>query len=147
MHDLMEPTVGELENSTLATLLSGERFWPDEPNSVEESGLPGPFVESLLCKLLLANGKMSGRHLSKRIALPHKALDLVFTKLRTHQLITHAGAAPLNDYVYQLTESGKREAQIAYEMCRYLGPAPGAAEGLCRLGGSAGDQRRGDSPR
>ncbi len=124
MHDVMEPTVDGLENSTLATLLSGERFWPDEPSSVEESGLPGPFVESLLCKLLLANGKMSGRHLSKRIALPYKALELVFTKLRTHQLITHAGAAPLNDYMYQLTESGKREAQIAYEICRYLGPAP-----------------------
>jgi predicted ATPase with chaperone activity len=112
------------DNTTIATLLSGEKFWPSEPRNLHETGLPAPFVESLLLKLMLAHGKTSGRQLAQRTALPFNVLEPVLAKLRTQQHVAHAGAAPLNDYYYTLSDVGKNEAQTAYEMCRYLGPAP-----------------------
>jgi len=115
---------GDTEHTTIATLLSGERFWPSEPRNQHETGLPAPFVESLLLKLLLAHGKTSGRQLAQRTALPFGVVEPVLSKLRTQQRVAHSGAAPLNDYFYTLSEVGKDEAQTAYEMCRYLGPAP-----------------------
>jgi len=124
MTEVMEAPAEHRDSSTIATLLSGERFWPAEPRTLQETGLPGPFVESLLLKTLLSHGKTSGRQIAQRTALPFAVLESVLAKLRTVQLVAHAGSAPLNDYYYTLTDSGKREAQTASDMCRYVGPAP-----------------------
>ena len=111
-------------NTTLATLLSGEKFWPAEPQDLNETGLPHPFIESLILKSMLAHGQQSGRALAKRIALPFPVVETVMTRLRSQRLAGHAGSAPLGDYFYTLSEDGKREAQIANEQCSYCGPAP-----------------------
>jgi hypothetical protein len=111
-------------NTTIATLLSGEKFWPSEPRNLHETGLSQPFVEGLLLKLMLAHGKATGRQLSKWAALPFATVEAVMSKLRTQRLAGHAGSAPLNDYYYTLSNEGKAEAQIAYDHCSYIGPAP-----------------------
>lgn len=117
-------SVASDNNTTIATLLSGEKFWPSEPRNVHETGLSQPFIESLILKSMLSHGKTSGRQLSKRVALPFPVVETVLTRLRSQRLMGHSGSAPLNDYFYTLTDDGKREAQIAQDHCSYNGPAP-----------------------
>jgi predicted ATPase with chaperone activity len=51
-------------------------------------------------------------------------LDPIYQSLRSRQIIVHRGAAPLNDYIYALTENGQERAQLAHQANAYCGPAP-----------------------
>jgi predicted ATPase with chaperone activity len=104
--------------------LDGERFWPDEPRTLEETGLSTVLVESLICKHLAVTGTASGRSIAERICLPFRLLEDVYAGLRTRKIALHAGAAPFNDYYYGLTESGLETARRYQQACAYLGPAP-----------------------
>ncbi len=114
----------ELESELLATLLSDEAFLPTQPTALAETGLPTPFVESLVIKALASLGTSSGRRLADQICLPYGLLDEVIQSLRARQLLVHAGAAAFNDYYYALTEQGNAAAQRAIRACAYVGPAP-----------------------
>ena len=113
-----------LSESLLKTFLDDERFWPAEPQSLEETGLPVSLVESLICKLLSVAGTVSGRAVAEKICLPFSLLEDVFATLRTRQIILHCGAAPFNDYYYILTESGQERARLEQRANSYVGPAP-----------------------
>ena len=108
----------------LSALLSGERFWPSEPQSLEETGLCEPFLEAMTCKSILVNGPNLGRKIASALCLPFAILEPVLSRLRSQQMITHRGSGPFNDYVYRLTDAGHRRA-IGYQReCAYVGPAP-----------------------
>ncbi len=111
-------------SSLLATIMSDESFRPSEPNSLAETGLPVSLVESLTIKRLAIVGMTSGRQLANDLCLPFQLLDVLFQHLRAHQLIVHKGSAPLNDYLYTLTDSGRDRAAVAMQACAYVGPAP-----------------------
>ena len=121
---MSETETHELESAVLRTVLAGEDFWPEEPRSLEETGLSEPFVEGLLLKHLSAAGTVSGRGLTDRLGLPHAVLEPFFSSLRGRQLIVHAGSAAFNDYYFTLTESGRQQAQSHMRTCSYVGPAP-----------------------
>lgn len=112
------------EPSILSTILSGDNFWPSEPRTLQEAGLTETFLGGLIVKHLLATGRLSGRMLADRIALPFALVEKVFGDLRSRKLITYTGAAPLNDYFYILTDDGTRFARTAREQSAYVGPAP-----------------------
>ena len=114
----------QLDSSLLKSLLSDEVFWPTEPRSVEETGLPATFIEGMACKLLLALGTASGRSIAERIAIPFGVVEGIVAALRARQLIVHAGAAPFNDYYYTLTDAGRQLAQSYSKTCAYIGPSP-----------------------
>jgi predicted ATPase with chaperone activity len=114
----------QLDSPVLATVLADENFWPSEPDSLEETGLTEPFVESLIFKQLSASGTASGRNLADRLCLPFGVLESFFSSLRARQLVVHAGPAAFNDYYYTLTESGRQQAQAQAKLCAYSGPAP-----------------------
>ncbi|MFO0844997.1 MAG: ATPase [Gemmataceae bacterium] len=107
-----------------SALLTGDAFQPAQPSSLEEAGLSEGLVESLLCKRLLAVGKESGRALAEHVCLSYGLLEDVFQRLRSRQVLTHKGAAPLNDYVYALTDQGREAAQYMLKTCAYQGAAP-----------------------
>jgi predicted ATPase with chaperone activity len=111
-------------DNLLATILSEEAFRPAEPASIQETGLPIALIESLLLKRLLVGGASAGRKLAESICLPFRILEEVFQSLRSRQIIVHHGAAPLNDYIYALTDQGRMDAQMAMVSCGYVGPAP-----------------------
>ena len=117
---IQSPATGSL----LATILSDEAFRPSEPIHLSDTGLPMALIESLIIKRLAVVGMTSGRQLSNDVRLPFGALESTFQILRERQIIVHKGSAPLNDYVYSLTESGRDRARIAAENCAYVGPAP-----------------------
>jgi predicted ATPase with chaperone activity len=112
------------EFGLISALLAGDSFVPARPRNLEESGLNESMVEGLICKRLASVGNESGRSLSEQICLPLAILEERFQKLRSRQIISHKGAAALNDYVYTLTDQGRQYAQQLMDICAYHGPAP-----------------------
>ena len=108
----------------LATILADEAFRPSEPTSLTDTGVPSSLVESLLIKRLRTAGQTSGRQLSNDIRLPFAVVEPILQNLRVRQVIVHRGSAPLNDYSYALTDSGRERARLAMEACAYIGPTP-----------------------
>src|SRR2546421_12527595 len=114
-----------VESTTLiAALLDDSSFQPLEAENLEQAGLSEALVESLICKHLNVLGKATGRGLSEYLCLPFRVLEGRFQKLKSRQWLTHTGAAPLNDYIYTLTDHGLEQAQFFSETCAYRGPAP-----------------------
>ncbi len=108
----------------LATILSDESFRPSEPGTLEETGLPSSLIEQLICKRLLLAGRRSGRQLAEELCLSFHLIEGMYQNLRSRQIIVHQGSAPLNDYFYALTETGRERATTAMAACSYVGPAP-----------------------
>ena len=120
----MSATSHESLSGLLAPVLAEERFWPSVPHSLEDTGLSTTLVESLILKHLCIVGCNSGRGIAQHMCLPFAALESLMTDLRTRQLITHIGSAPLNDYRYVLAERGQQRADAYAAACGYVGPAP-----------------------
>ena len=114
----------ELKSGLLAALLADDGLRPEEPKTLEDTQLSQTLVESIICKLLLNIGSMSGRKMAEHICLPFGVVEGILTSMRTRQIITHCGSAPLNDYTYTLTDQGRTRAQTYMQSCDYFGPAP-----------------------
>jgi predicted ATPase with chaperone activity len=112
------------EFGLISALLAGEKFLPARPRNLEETRLSESLVEGLICKRLASVGCESGRAVSEHICLPLTVLEDRLQKLRSRQLLTHRGAAALNDYVYTLTDQGRQYTQNLQDACAYIGPAP-----------------------
>lgn len=112
------------DQTLLTALLGGERFWPTAPRSVRDTGLTEPFLEALTSRFLLAHGTVTGRNLAASLALPSTVLDPLLARMRQQQLVAHCGVGAFNDYVYELTEAGRRRAHAHQQECAYVGPAP-----------------------
>ncbi len=99
-------------------------FIPTEPLTLEESGLNETEVEALVLKFLLSRGEATGREMADQIKLPFALLHELFWRFKQDQLVIYRGAAPMNDYVYQLTDLGRERARRYAEHCSYFGSAP-----------------------
>lgn len=108
-HDLFAETAG---------------FMPREPRTFRESGLTESQVEELALKYLLAVGMGSGREVCDQIKLPFKLVDDLLTQMKKDQLVFYYGTAPMNDYVYQLTDMGRERARRLNMDSTYFGSAP-----------------------
>lgn len=108
----------------LSALLSTEAFTPPPPRGLADTGLSEAMVDGLLCKQLLLVGMESGRQMADEVCLPFGVVEERLAKLRLRQLVTHRGAAPVNDHVYALTELGRDFAQHAQDQSGYQGAAP-----------------------
>ncbi len=117
-------THSPIGSDLLATIMADESFRPSEPAVITETGLPVSLIESLIIKRLSVVGMTSGRQLANDLCLPFNVLEKLYQTLRARQVIVHQGSAPLNDYNYSLTESGRDRATIASQACSYSGPAP-----------------------
>ncbi len=117
-------TPHSFSSDLLATIMADESFRPSEPVSIENTGLPVSLIESLIVKRLAIVGVSSGRQLANDLCLSFQALEALFQHLRARQMIVHKGSAPLNDYVYSLTDVGRDRAFVYNQACSYVGPAP-----------------------
>jgi predicted ATPase with chaperone activity len=120
---MTSPAAKEILDS-LAARLVGQGYSPSEPRTLDQTGLTEGLVDSLICKHLSAVGQESGRSIAGNVCLSFSILEDRLQKLRTRQVLTHRGAAPLNDYVYALTDQGREYAARCAEACAYRGPAP-----------------------
>jgi predicted ATPase with chaperone activity len=101
-----------------------QEFVPIEPGSLAEAGLTESEVESLILKYLLARGDAPGRTIAEQIKLPFVLVDELLRRMKQEQLLAHRGAAPMNDFQYQLTELGRERARRHAQHCTYYGSAP-----------------------
>jgi predicted ATPase with chaperone activity len=99
-------------------------FVPQEPVTLEETGLSSSDIESLILKLMLARGNLTGREVTEHIKLPFTMVDRLLREMKHDQLIVYRNAAPMNDYVHQLTELGRERAKRLVDQCSYFGSAP-----------------------
>ncbi len=124
MQTVLIPAPPTGNRTILKTLLSGERFWPTEPMSLEETGLSQPLVEGLILKTFQTFGSMTGRSLVEHLGLPFGLIDPELGKLRSLKYLIHQGTSTFNDYRYGLTEEGRRQALDYLRESAYVGTAP-----------------------
>jgi predicted ATPase with chaperone activity len=103
---------------------SVDEYIPAEPASIRDAGLTESEVESLMLKYLLSRGDSTGRDVAEQIRLPFILIDPLLRQLKFDQLLIYRGSAPMNDYVYQLTDLGRERARRFMEHCTYFGSAP-----------------------
>lgn len=101
-----------------------QSFLPVEPKSFAEAQLTTSEVEALMLKLLLARGDASGRLMSDHLKLPFILLTELLRQLKQEQWVVHKADAPMNDYLYTLTDLGRERARRLSEHCTYFGAAP-----------------------
>ena len=121
------PGAGEAAQSggVVATVVDGaEEFVPIEPVTIRDAGLNDSEVEALILKYLLARGDCSGRECAEQVKLPFILLEPLLRQLKYDQLLVYRGAAPMNDYVYQLTDIGRERARRFMDHCTYFGSTP-----------------------
>lgn len=101
-----------------------EGFYPLQPNTLEEAGLPVTLAEDLVLKHLLALGTSTGRDLAEAIALPFKLMHPILAEMKNRMLVAHRTTAAFGDFCYVLTQSGKETAMLAKEYSAYCDAAP-----------------------
>jgi len=99
-------------------------FFPQSPESLEQTGLNQIFVEDLICKILLSLGSLTGREISQRLGLPLRILNDLLYDLKQRLILAYQSTSGINDFNYILTESGRQKALLAREQSNYLGTAP-----------------------
>jgi len=101
-------------------------FYPPEPESLEQTGLPESLVEQLILKLLYFRGDLFGQDLSVAVGLKFSVIqDIVESlKLRHHLQIKRSLGVGNVSALLTLTESGRSRARDALETNQYAGPAP-----------------------
>ena len=100
------------------------RFFPVEPQSFREADLTDTQVEALILKYLIARGDATGRAVAGQLRLRFRLLEETMYRLKGDQLLVHKNSAPMNDYVYQITELGRERARRYVASCSYFGAAP-----------------------
>jgi DNA-binding PadR family transcriptional regulator len=123
------PTSAQAESAKAAQHATGDstpsdEFLPIEPPTIRDAGLTDSEVESLALKFLLSRGDLTGREMADQIRLPFVLIDVILRQLKQDQLLVYRSSAPMNDYVYQLTDLGRERARRYMEHCTYFGSAP-----------------------
>jgi predicted ATPase with chaperone activity len=99
-------------------------FWPEMPQSLDETGLRATQVEALVLKFLLNLAQASGREIARQVALPFGVVQQLLFAMKSQHLVSLKSDAALGDYVYELTEFGAENARRFAEQCTYFGAAP-----------------------
>ncbi|QDU30233.1 hypothetical protein ETAA8_53520 [Anatilimnocola aggregata] len=101
-----------------------DEFLPIEPPTIRDAGLTDSEVEALVLKFLLARGDLTGREMADQVRMPFVLVDALLRALKQDQLLIYRSSAPMNDYVYQLTDLGRERSRRYMEHCTYFGSAP-----------------------
>jgi hypothetical protein len=127
-----QPTSAPVVDSDPEVLADGE-FVPLEPRSIEEAQLTESEVEAWIMKFMLARGDAAGREVAEQVKLPFVIIDEMLRRLKYEQLLIYRDSAPMNDYVYQLTELGRERGKRLAEQCTFFGAAPVSLDAYTRL--------------
>lgn len=101
-----------------------DHFFPEEPQSLRHAGLTIAEVEGFCLRYLLNCGTGLGRAIADNLKLPFALVAEVLVSLKDQLLVTFRDAAPMGDYVYELTDQGLVRARRRAEHCTYFGSAP-----------------------
>ena len=112
--------------TSLAAVVTNEGFHPRPPHSLAEAGLNETTVEQLILKILYFRGEISGRELSKTVALAFSLIEPIVETYRRTQLIQVKRSLGMGSVssVFALTELGRKIALDALSVNQYAGAAP-----------------------
>ncbi len=99
-------------------------FVPLSPSSYRDAEISDSETSALSLKFLLASGDVSGRAIADQLKLPFLLIEPTLRQMKSDQLVIYRSSAPMNDYVYQLTDLGRERARREAEHCTYFGAAP-----------------------
>ena len=130
------PTGAEAESagslSGATDVADDAEFFPQEPASLRKAGLTESEVEQLILKSLLGRGESSGRDIADQVKLPFVLIDDLLRRMKYDQLLSYRDSAPMNDYIYEMTEVGRERGRRFSEACSYYGAAPVVMEDYIR---------------
>jgi hypothetical protein len=110
--------------ASLPTASYVDAWMPIEPETLEGCGLTEGEAEALVLKTLNSRAEATGRYISEHLKLAFRTIDPLMHSMKHDRLVGHKSSAPMNDYVYQLTELGRERAKKFAEQCTYFGAAP-----------------------
>lgn len=110
---------GSAEGGSLAL-----RPAPPEPATLADTGVAYAELESLVLKMLLQRGNLTGTATADLVCLPRGLAVELLDQLRDELLVAIKTSAGVHDYVYQLTDAGFQRAQRHMSRSGYVGPAP-----------------------
>lgn len=101
-------------------------YAPDEPISIEETGLAESLIESLILKFLYFRGEMYGKDLSDAMGLKFSVINDLIDSLKLRHIIQVKRALSVGNVgaLLALTEAGRARARECLEDNQYIGPAP-----------------------
>ncbi|WP_163988353.1 ATPase [Pyxidicoccus caerfyrddinensis] len=109
-------------------VVTGDRFWPQQPRGLDETGLTATFIEELVLKALFAAGEMRGMDLAARLQLPTAIVDDIIEGLRRQKYVDIRGGGSSgvgkSTMIYQLTPFVTDVLRQINDRNRYNGPAP-----------------------
>ena len=108
----------------LGTTDDGEPFRPQAPQTVEQIGLPPDQIERLALKFLAHDGQSSGREIAAQLRLPFEVMTTLLKRWKADGLVVYRGSAEMDDFQYQLSDSGQQRAADYAAECTYFGAAP-----------------------
>lgn len=99
--------------------------FPRAPRTLEETGLPLPFLVELATKLLFVRGQLRLTELSQQLRLPAIVLESLLAFMRAERLceVMRRGDTD-GDILYELTDAGRGRAAEFLGRCKYAGAAP-----------------------
>lgn len=104
---------------------SREEPWrPKAPSNLEEAGVTASMVEGIILRFLLSIGEAEGREIANQVKLPFRIVEKALESIKLEHRVSLKAATETNDYVYVLTESGRRSAQSTTTECTYYGACP-----------------------
>lgn len=118
------PAVKKTAKPVTQSPLDNGSFYPPEPASITAAGLVGSEVEALTLKFLNARAEATGREISDQVKLPFRLIDPLLQSMKLERLVAHRGSSMMNDYVFELTDSGRERARKLSQHCSYFGSAP-----------------------
>lgn len=81
-------------------------------------------IEGLILRFLLSRGEAEGREIANQVKLPFRIVQQMLDAIKLEHRVTLKAGTETNDYVYTLTESGRRAAQATTIDCTYFGACP-----------------------
>ena len=129
-HEAPAPAKRGSRETATASTASGRRvpeltgFVPPEPKSFAEASLTGQRGRSADPQAA-AGARRRQRPADCRPVVPAvPAVGRTAAADEEEQVVVHRGAAPMNDYQYQLTDVGRERARRLTAHCTYFGAAP-----------------------
>lgn len=113
-----------MEQSMPQAHTTHQRFTPQVPRTLEETGLTQVLVEDLIYKAMLNKGSMSGRDIATDLCLHFPIIEKILADMKARLLLFHKGSSGVGDFIYTLSETGQEKAMIAREISAYAGSAP-----------------------
>jgi hypothetical protein len=110
---------------TLSPLFRSVASDPGEGLEVDAARLPTAFLNDLALRHFSRLGELKLVQISQHLGQSVPFVDDLLTGMRKLGLLEVPRRGALEgDVSYALTDSGQRQARLAYEKCNYVGPAP-----------------------